>query len=111
MWRGALMTPDDHCDWSRPSLAGSFRADGRTFLLRYRILVRIDRLAAFELRGINDDFGFGVAEVIDAVPLDVLELRSKRPLLRPFARRAEFHLANHGVERVLVHVGGEHIVF
>jgi hypothetical protein len=82
----------------------------RRALLPDRLLVRIDHLTAFELRRIDDHFRLRIAEVVDAVALDVLELGGERPLLCPLAERSEFDLADDSLERGLVHVGRERIV-
>ena len=76
-----------------------------------RLLVRIDHVAALELRRIDDHLGLRrIAEVVDAAALDVLELGRQRALLRPFAVLVELHFADHGLERGLVHVFGELVV-
>ena len=79
-------------------------------LFRDRLFVRIDHLAAFELRRIDDHLGLGVAEVVDAVALDVLELGRERPFLRPFAELARISLADDGLERGLRHIVGKRVV-
>src|ERR1700760_3326045 len=71
-------------------------------LLRDRLLVRIDHVTTLVLRRIDDDIGFQIAELVEAVALDVLELGRQRALLLPLACRAEFHVADHGLERGLV---------
>ena len=59
---------------------------------------------------IDDRFGAGVAELVDAIAFDVLELRRERAFLRPFPERSEADVANHGLERGFAHVIGEHII-
>jgi hypothetical protein len=41
-------------------------------LMPYRIRIRIDHLAALEVRRIDDDFRFQIAELVDAVALEAL---------------------------------------
>ena len=79
-------------------------------LIGQRLVVRIDDLATLELRRVDDRFLPRIAEFVDAVALDVLELRGERPLFRPFSMRAEFHVADDGLERRLAHVVGELVV-
>ena len=59
----------------RGPLCGAPQGDGKQLagaalaLFRDRLLVRIDHLAAFELRWIDDHLRLGVAEVVDVLPL------------------------------------------
>src|SRR6516162_8600070 len=79
-------------------------------LIGQRPVVRIDDLATLELRRVDDRFLARIAEFVDAVAFDVLELRGERPLFRPFSMRAKFHITNDGLERRLAHVVGELVV-
>ena len=74
------------------------------------ILVRIDHLARLVLRRRYHDLGREVLELADVIALDVLELDLEHARLRPFALRAERHVADQGLERGLADVIGELVV-
>jgi hypothetical protein len=74
------------------------------------VLVGIDHLAGLVFGRPQDRLLGALAELIDVVRLDVLELRQELPRGAPFAVLAESDLADNGLERVAVQVGGELVV-
>src|SRR5437660_5043816 len=87
---------------AKPELGGA--------LLFLRFAVRVDQIARFVLRRVDDHLGREVAKLLDAVALDVLELNQQHAIFRPFPLVAELHVADHAPERSLAHVIRQHIV-
>src|ERR1700736_1088016 len=72
--------------------------------------VRMLQLAVPVLRRIDDHLLVPGLELIESRPLHVLELQHDRTSDRPFAQVVELELADDGLERRLVDVGGELVV-
>src|SRR5438132_9127198 len=69
---------------AKPELGGA--------LLFLRFAVRIDQIARFVLRRVDNDLGRReVAKFLDAVALDVLELDQQHAIFRPLPLVAELH--------------------
>src|SRR5262249_14611553 len=75
------------------------RRESGSIVLLFRLLVRIDHIARLVLRRIEHHLGRKVAEIVDAVAADVLELDQQHPVLRPLALGAERDVADHRLER------------
>src|SRR5437016_1332080 len=69
--------------------------------------IGLDNLAGAKLLGFEDHLGFRIAELLEIVALDVLELHLQHPRLRPFAVLAEGDFADDRVERMAAEVIGE----
>src|SRR5581483_11493344 len=89
----------------RPPLART--ASLSASLISNRLFVRIDHFAALVLWRVDDHLGFQIAEVIDTVAFDCLELRRQRAFLDPFAVLSEFHVADDGLESRFADVVGQ----
>jgi hypothetical protein len=89
---------------SRPFLL-SFVMASQGGLSLQRFGVGIDHVAGLILAGRQDYLRFRhIAELVEAVALDVLELRLQNARLRPLAIGAELDIADHSLERRLPHI-------
>src|SRR6266436_7783103 len=69
--------------------------------------VGLDDLASAKFLGFEDHLGFRIAELLEIVALDVLELHLQHARLRSFAVLAEGDLSDDRVERMAADVIGE----
>src|ERR1700761_142242 len=73
-----------------------------------RRAVRIDDIAGLIFRRVDNGLdSVGSTELLEAVSRYVVKLDLHHPRFRPFAVRPEFHVADDGLERSLMHVGGK----
>src|SRR5438034_7654122 len=94
----------------RWDLRSSFSADLAHPTLFPRVGVRIDHVARLVGGRMENHLARQIAELLDAVGLDVLELHQQHALLRPFALVAELHVADDGLEGRLADVIGQGVV-
>src|SRR5581483_5592980 len=97
----------------RPIPARGFRKPLHTIgdhALFFRALIRVDDLARLVLRRIENDFDRRIAEGVDRIVFDVLELNGDRALLAPFAVDAKLDVADDSLEGSFADVGCQYII-
>src|SRR5258707_6679925 len=76
------------------------RTSGRVVL--FLRIVRIDDVAGLVLGRPQDDFGLGIAELVDVVAFDALELHRHHLGRLPLAFGVELDVADNGLESIPV---------
>src|SRR3974377_1617 len=82
----------------------ALRSIRATVVRSLRFFVGVDQVAGLVLGRVEDHLAREVAEGVDAVALDALELHQQHAFGRPLALVAELHVADHGLKGGLADV-------